>query len=122
MAHETSLSMVSPEKAAWTSVAGYTDALDVNGALTPRWVYRAYLILVLRFLSLFCAGFDGRLRCSMRLHYQVQRRVVGDNSRCLTTASPTSTPVRRLANLLPNQQSKEQRLSVKRADAWLLLL
>ena len=65
--------------------------------------------LVLRFLFLFCAGFDGRLRCSMRLHYQVQRRVVGDNSRCLTTASSTSTPVRHRANLLPNQQSKEQK-------------
>ena len=61
------------------------------------------------FLSLLSAGFDGRLRCSMRLHYQMQRRVVGDKSRLLTTASSTSSPVRRRANLLPNQQSKEQK-------------
>ena len=80
--------MVFRENAAWTSVAGYTDELDVNGDLTPRWVYRAYLSLVLRLLSLFCAGFDGRLRCSMRLHYQVQRRVVGDNSDINTSAAP----------------------------------
>ena len=109
VAHETSLPMAFRENAAWTSVAGYTDELDVNGDLTPRWVYRAYLILVLRLLSLFCEGFDGRLRCSMRLRYQVQRRVVGDNCRCLTIASSTSTPVRRRANLIPNQQSKEQK-------------
>ena len=55
MAHETSLPMVSPEKADWTSVAGYTDELDVNGDLTPRWVYRAYLIFSSKvFVSVLC--------------------------------------------------------------------
>ena len=41
VAHETSLPIVFRVNAAWTSVAGYTDELDVNGDLTPRWVYRA---------------------------------------------------------------------------------
>ena len=51
MAHETSLPKVFRVKAAWTSVAGYTGELAVNDDLTPRWIYRAYSILVLRFFD-----------------------------------------------------------------------
>ena len=55
VAHETSLTMVFRVNAAWTSVAGYMDELDVNGDLTPRWVYRAYLIFSSKvFVSVLC--------------------------------------------------------------------
>ena len=54
VAHEA-IPRVFRVKAAWTSVAGYTGELAVNGALTPRWIYRAYLIFVLRLLvSVLC--------------------------------------------------------------------
>ena len=55
VAHETSLPRVFRVQAAWTSAAGYTGELAVNGDLTPRWIYRAYLFCVLRLLvSVLC--------------------------------------------------------------------